>query len=440
MTLRPRHAFAVLLLLSLALDYYFFAVLIPRARELQSSHHQAGGYGYGNDFYQIWITTRELLEHRTDPYTPGMQQRIEIGLYGRPLDRRQKADAIVPYRGYSYPLIANVVAAPLGLLSFQGVQVILSLLLPCSVLASLLLWCLVFQLHPSLAEFAVIGVLSLSALPVLEGIYALQPTLLSAALIAASVLLLQKSRLAWAGVVLAIGWAKPQLIIVLAAWLALWAVSDWTQRKAFLIAFAITSATLFAISEAWLPGWWREWLSSLSAYRQVNSPPLLQLVLGNAIGQIAAVCAFGILIVAAIRWRRERAEARAFVLATVLVLATTVVTISSSIAVYDQFLLLPAVSVLWVERGSLLDHRLTRFVIILTAVAFLWPWIAAPMVSFIHLIALPSISARIILLPLVMASSFPLLLMVALAMVMARRLRRGAAETSTVASHEVSLH
>src|SRR5215469_8708833 len=174
MTLRPRHAFAVLLLLSVALDYYFFAVLIPRTRELQASHNQAGGYSYGNDFYQIWITTQELLEHRTDPYTADMQERIEIGLYGRPLDRSQKADAIVPYRGYSYPLTANVLAAPLGFLSFRGVQVILSLLLPCCVVATLLLWCSVFELHLPFTEFTGIAAVTLSALPVLEGIYALQ--------------------------------------------------------------------------------------------------------------------------------------------------------------------------------------------------------------------------------------------------------------------------
>lgn len=435
MKLRPRHPLALLLLLALGMEYYFFAVLIPRTRELQYLHNQAGGYSYGNDFFQIWVTTRDLLEHRTDPYTPAMQQRIEIGLYGRTLDRSQKADSIVPYRGYSYPLTANVLAAPLGFLSFRGVQVMLSLLLPWGVIASLFLWCAVFQLRPSTANAVGMCAITLTALPVLEGIYALQPTLISAALLAASVLLLQKGKLAWAGVLLAIGWEKPQLIALVALWIALWTVSDWKRRKVFLIAFAISTSILLGLAEAWLPGWWREWLSSLSAYRLVNSPPLLQLVLGNIIGRVAAACAFGLVIVTAIRWRSERAESRPFLFVTVLALATTVVTISSSIAVYDQFLLMPALLLFCVERQRLLHTRLARFVVLLLIITFAWPWMAAPLVSIGRLLAPASMSARMTLLPLVTASSFPLLVMTALGLLAMQKLRERTAETKLSASN-----
>jgi hypothetical protein len=326
----------------------------------------------------------------------------------------------------------------LGFLSFRGVQMILSVLLPCSVIASFFLWCAVFRVRLSNANAIWICAITLSSLPVLEGIYALQPTLISAALIAASVLVLQNGKLAWAGVLLAIGWEKPQLIILLGLWLLLWTISDWEHRKTFFIAFTISTLLLLALAEAWLPGWWRAWLASLSAYREINSPPLLQLVLGKIIGRVAAVCALGLVIVTAVRWRGERAGSRLFLLVTVLVLSTTVVTISSSIAVYDQFLLLPALLLFWVERQGALRTRLTRFAVLLMIITFAWPWIAAPLVSIGRFIAPARLSARIILLPLVTASSFPLLVMIVLALLAIQKLRARPAETLAPTSGQSS--
>ena len=128
-----KHVLTLCLLSSVCVGYYFFELFLPAAHEGALSRELAGGYEYGNDFYQIWLTTQELLAHRTDPYSPAMQQKIETGLYGRTLDRSARRDAAVPYRGYSYPLQANLLLAPLGLLSFEGVQIVLSVLLPICV-------------------------------------------------------------------------------------------------------------------------------------------------------------------------------------------------------------------------------------------------------------------------------------------------------------------
>src|SRR5437016_3703599 len=141
MPLTEKHVLSLCLLCSFCVGYYFFGLFLPAAHAGAVSRDLAGGYEYGNDFYQIWITTKELLAHPTDPYSPAMQKKIELGLYGRTLDRSARRDATVPYRGYSYPLQANVLLAPLGLLPFDAVQIVLSVLLPICVVVSVICWC-----------------------------------------------------------------------------------------------------------------------------------------------------------------------------------------------------------------------------------------------------------------------------------------------------------
>src|SRR5438270_10399574 len=82
--------------------YYEFALFLPQAAEVNSTRGLANGYSFGNDFYQVWITSGQWLRHRTDPYSPEMTRIIQIGLYGRPLDRARTRDP-VDQRAFPYP-------------------------------------------------------------------------------------------------------------------------------------------------------------------------------------------------------------------------------------------------------------------------------------------------------------------------------------------------
>ena len=410
-----KYAVILCLLCSLCTGYYFFGLLLPAAHAGAVSRELAGGYEYGNDFYQIWITTEELLAHRTDPYSPAMQQKIEIGLYGRTLDRSARRDSAVPYRGDSYPLQANVLLVPLGLLPFDAVQVVLSVLLPICVAVSVICWCRAFGLNLSWYRLASISVIALGTCPVLEGLYALQPTLLVAALIAGSILLLQKNHLISAGILLALGSIKPHLIALLVLWLALWSISDWPRRKTFLISFATISAILLLITQLWVPGWWLEWWHSLSAYRQVNTPPLVGLVLGTKLAYLVSLLLLISGAVAAVRFRRAEADSSSFLMVCAFLLAVTVVLGSSSIAVYDQFLLLPAILWLWCERRTILRAGWpVRVVTLLGIGAFLWPWVMASLLAIASPVLPWPRSFRAVLVPLATAASFPLVLLVLL--------------------------
>ena len=405
-----KHVLSLCLLCSFCVGYYFFGLFLPAAQEGAVSRQLAGGYEYGNDFYQIWLTTKELLTHRTDPYSPAMQQKIETGLYGRTLDRAARRDAAVPYRGYSYPLQANVLLAPLGFLSFEGVQIVLSVLLPLCVAVSVVCWCRAFGMNLSWYTLASLIVIALGSYPVLEGIYALQPTLMVAALTAVAMLLLRRNRLLVAGIVLALGAVKPHLIAPLALWLAVWSISDWSRRKTFLISFAVASTALLLATQIWVPGWWLGWWHSLSTYRQMNTPPLLRLVLGTTAGYVAGFLLVLFGLVAAVRFRRVEADSSLFLLVSAFVLAITVVVGSSSIAVYDQFLLFPTILWLWCERRDILRSGWpVRLITLLAMGTFLWTWATASLLTISSPALSWSRSFRAVLLPLATAASFPLI-------------------------------
>lgn len=427
MARREKFALSLCVLLSLCTSYYFFALLLPVSRASMEARNLGGGVGYGNDFYQIWATSRHLLARDADPYGPEMQREIEIGLYGRTLDRANRGDASVPYRGYSYPVQANLLTQPLGYLTFRGVQWTLSFLLPVCVVASVIFWTSAFGQDFAGWTRAGLCVIVLGSLPVLEGIYALQPTLMVSAIIGGTVVLVQKNRMAWAGFLLALGAIKPHLIALFALWLMVWAIGDWSRRRGFLVAFVSTSAVLLGLTQLWYPEWWLGWLHSLPAYRQVNTPPLAQFIFGKVAGAVVEVGC--IALGASAAWRRRRAEANSseFLLVSSYLLATSVIATSSGVAVYDQFLLLPGVLWLWSERHLLLrSERLVRVIVLILLVTFVWPWITSALFTVLSFFLPWARSYRAVLFPLATAATFPIAMLATLTIFVWRTLLRSA--------------
>jgi hypothetical protein len=407
MPTRPTLALATCLLIALGTGYYFFGLLIPASRAASVARGLAGGYGFGNDLYPVWLTSREL-PHGIEPYGPTTERRVEIGLYGRPLDRSKPADAAINYRGFSYPIYTDILAAPLAALSFHGVQIALSILLPLLTAVGVACWYYALSLEISPVWLGCAILLTLGNCPVLEGIYALQPTLVVAALIAGAMAALRSERLVLAGILLALGSIKPHLILLLMLWLLVWTLSDWRQRRNLIISFAACMGILLLASQFVLPGWWWSWWHNLPVYRQYTPPPLAELVLGRVLGRLLALAMLGLAALAAVRWRRATADSPNFQLMSGFVLLVTVIVLSSAIAVYDQILLLPALLWLYSHReGILRANRPVRVVTLLMLAALFWPWItattitiASPLLSWVR-------SSRAILLPLITAASFP---------------------------------
>src|ERR1700756_1774860 len=222
MSSRLNRVLTVCVLLSGALGYYFFAVLVQNSRHPMATRNLAAGYGYGNDLYPIWMTTREMVAHKTNPYSAAMEHPIETGLYGRPLDRQNPSDATVNYRGFSYPLYTDILAVPLALLPFRALQIAMSVLLPLIVGVGVARWCTALGVVLSPLPRACLLLVILCSCQVLEGIYALQPTLIVATLLAGVAAGLRQDRLITAGILLAIASMKPHLVVLPLLWLVVW--------------------------------------------------------------------------------------------------------------------------------------------------------------------------------------------------------------------------
>jgi Glycosyltransferase family 87 len=432
MSFPPKRTLPVLILLALGMAYYFFGLLLPQVRAGMRLQNRAGGYFCGNDLYPIWFTTGELLAHGTNPYTPNMEHRIETGLYARPLDRSKSIDAGVNFRGFSYPLYTDVLAIPLSLVSFRTVQISLIALFPILIILSVRWWAVGMGASFSRVELIGAALLTLFSVQVLEGLWALQPTILVGVILASAAAALRQSHLVTAGIAIALCSIKPQLIALVALWLLVWTCSDWIHRQRLVFALTLSGIVLLVLAEIWLPRWWMGWWHQLPNYRLYDSPALAELIFGKLIGHLLGLGIVALGAIAALRWRRSAADSAQFSLLIAFLLATSVVFISSSIAVYDQFLLLPAALQVWVNRQTILRNRIARFTTILLGGAFFWPWIAAPVVAIIHAIAPSLVSSRIVILPLITAGSFPLLLLAVMCILVLLSLRETKAERNPV--------
>ena len=339
--------------------FYVQRVLVPYQRADAAAH----GRPRGNlsDLYPRWLGARELLLHHRDPYSPEVTREIQIGYYGRPLDR-DRADDPKDQQGFAYPVHVVFLLAPTIGLPFPVAQTGFRWLLVILTLASVFLWLRVLRWQPPVAVTAILIVLTFGSYAVVQGIKLQQLTLVVSALLAGCAASLVAGYFALAGFLLALATIKPQLALPVAGWLVLWAVSDWRRRQTFFWSFAMTAAIFLAASEYVLPGWIGQFRDAVAAYRQYTggAGSLLDVLATPALGKILAAVAVIAVAVTGWRFRFAAHDSVAFSTMLALVLAVTLV-IVPSFAPYNQVLLLPAVFLIatsWKELWS--RNRLTR--------------------------------------------------------------------------------
>lgn len=398
------------MVLVLGMGYYYFALLLPRVHELRAAQQLGRGFSYGADLYPLWLSGRELLLKRTDPYTLEMTRKIQVGLYGRVLDAHHRGDPPETYRTFSYPLYADVLALPLLPFRFRVVQILLTGVLPLLAGAMVVATIKALDLGWSWRGVTVAVLLCLCSYPVLEAVYAQQPALLVGASLCALALALVRKRLWLAGGLLAVATVKPQMVLLLAVWLIVWSVFGWRTHKQLLIAFIITLGLLLGISEWMLPGWWREWWHVLVGYRQYTIPPLAVLLLGKRLGIMVEGALLAVATIVGWRARRESVAGGGFWVAASVILTVTVLTLPTGDAVYDQLALLLPIFVLFSQRSEILNgSRPVRLLAIVSVIAFMWQFILGSVISVGALLGSGwTRSNSVLLLPVRMASSLPI--------------------------------
>jgi len=83
-----------------------------RVLEIRAAKGLGNGYSFGDDFYPIWLTSREALGWHRDPYSVEMTREIQTGLFGRPLDAHIPTDPPTDYRTFAYPAFTNLIFWP----------------------------------------------------------------------------------------------------------------------------------------------------------------------------------------------------------------------------------------------------------------------------------------------------------------------------------------
>lgn len=382
-----------------------------------------------SDLYPRWLGARELLLHHRDPYGADLTREIQAGYYGRILDPNRAADPKDQQR-FAYPVYVVFLLAPLVKLPYSVVQPAFLWLLVLLTVQSVFWWLRALNWRTSGANLLIIVLLTLGSFPAVQGLKLQQLTLLVAPLLALGAVLLTSEQLAAAGVVLAVVTIKPQLTGLLAAWLALWALSDLRRRWRFLAGFALTLAALFAGSELLLPGWFPRFLVGLAAYRQYTggANSCLDVLVTPAVGHWLSVVV--ILATAVFCWRTRKfpSDSREFALATAMVLAITVVVVPM-VAPYNQLLLLPAIFLILRDWKSLYRSHGARLLTMVAVLTLVWPWLTAVALTVAWFFLRPEVVQRAWAVPLYTSVGMPLAVVTLLTPLLLARGNQGGVTT-----------
>jgi Glycosyltransferase family 87 len=405
--------------------YYHQGLFMPRVVAVRVARGLGNGYSFGNDFYQVWLTSQELLRHHRDPYSVEMTREIQVGLYGRPLDASRPGDP-VDRRVFPYPAFAELLFWPAAEISFPPVRVGVLCLLIVATCASVLFWLRAFDWQPGWIWTVVLILLVLCSYPALEGLFAGQLGLLVAFLLAASMLALRRQKFLLAGVLMAITTIKPQMTALAILYLLFWTWTRWRDRKFFGVGLFSTLALLLAGSVAVLPNWIQNWVHTILAYRHYTRPPLVTEVLTSSLGPTLsepvtlALTAASVIGAVILSWRNRDAEFGSFRfwLTLSLLLSITAVVLLPGQAVYDHLILLPGILFLVRYRDRLRHAGLaSRILVGVGAVFLFWPWITAFALIVLRPIVSPSVfdSTAIFAIPIRNAASLPFAVLALLA-------------------------
>jgi hypothetical protein len=365
--------------------YYDLRLFMPRSLALSTTQGLGNGYAFGGDFYPVWLTSREWLRERRDPYSAEMTLQIQSGVFGRPLDPHIPTDP-TDLRMFAHPAFTVLLFWPAAELPFAAARIVLAVLLAAMTLASVLLWMRALSWRIRWNWMAVIVLLTLCSYPALEGLYVGQLGLLVAFLLAASLLALQGRRFLLAGTLMALTTIKPQVTVLAILYLLLWSVYDWRVRGRFCVGLFSTLTLLIGASLAVMPHWIQSWTHTILAYRHYTRPPLVTEVLTAPLGlrlsgpATFVLTAASIIVAAVLAWRNRAAAYGSFAFWTTLtlLLSITTITILPGQAVYDHLILLPGILLLTRYRSELRDAGpVPRALLAIGALVLFWPWIAA---------------------------------------------------------------
>ncbi len=331
---------------------------------------------YFSDLYAPWWGAHELLLHGRSPYSPAIAHEIQTVIYGAPVESSPDDPSGIA-GGFAYPPYAALLLWPTVHLPFPVAQKVFFCTSVLVMLLSLTLWLRVLHFRPPPLQRLAIALLVLGSFPALQAIKLQNMSLIAAALIAITLSLLSADYLILAGIFLAASSFKPQFVVVLIPWLALWTAADWRRRRSAAWSFLITMLALAVVSEWLVRGWVPSFLNVVRAYGHYTyGHSLLDVWFTSAFGHVASAVLLLATLVLCWPYRTQSADSPGFFVVSSLLLAANVVVIPT-LAPHAQLLLLPGFLCL---LSRPVPHRpansLARRLRFAAWILLAWPWIA----------------------------------------------------------------
>jgi hypothetical protein len=417
----PALALALACIGAASMVYYHLGLFIPRVLQVRSSIGLGNGYSFGDDFYPVWLTVRESRAGDRDLYSYGMTRKIQTGIFGRPLDPRNKFDPSIDYRQYAYPAFTDLLLWPSALLDFPRLRILLALLLPTVMAISIWMWlkALNWDLHPM--WIAVLITLTLGTYQLLEAFFALQPGIFVAFFLSGSALAIRKNRLMLAGALSALTLFKPQVTALAIVYLVLWSLSDRRRARFWQGLLAVILAMMTGSLLMW-PHWIAEWIRVLLGYHSYALPPLINVLLGSAVPKYTAPLVIAVILAVALfiawEYRRAAQDSTPFWFTLSLLLAITTITLLPGQAIYDHGILIPGILLILRSRRELTHAGpIARALLLAGVLVVIWPWVSAFVLLVLHRWLLPETfyAVRIFALPMRTAASLPFAVLALLA-------------------------
>ena len=350
---------------------YADRVLIPHQKADAAAHDRPRGNL--SDLYPRWLGAKELLLLGRDPYSPEVTREIQTGYYGRPLDASRPADPI-DQQAFAYPVYVVFYLSPTVRFDFGIVQRTFFWVLVGITAASALLWLRMLNWTVAASVQVAMVALTLGSLAVLQGVKLQQLTLLVAAMCAGAMALLVADCPVGGGILLALATIKPQLVLPLLLWLALWTLSDLKRRYRWAVAFLLAMTVLCTTSEWLLPHWIGRFWHAVGQYWQyAQAVPMLEAILSRPWGRFLEVLIAGVTVAICFKRRKEPADSDGFRSTSCLVLALTVFAVPT-FSLYNQVLLLPAILLIVRDRRTIWEGTfVSRALLIMVGVLLAWP-------------------------------------------------------------------
>jgi hypothetical protein len=357
---------------------WFYTNDVLRQHQIAEAAEHNRPRGNLSDLYPRWLGARELILRARNPYGADITREIQTGYYGRPIDPALSNDP-KDQQAFAYPVYVVFVLAPTVELPFGVVQRGFWWLLVIVTAASVLLWLRALGWRISVSAAVLWIVLTLGSFPAIQGLKLQQLTLLVAGLLAGALSAVAGGYFFLAGVLLAVAAIKPQLVVLMAAVLCIWTLGNWRERQRLLWGLGWTMLLMILAGEILLPGWISKFRAASAAYWRYTGGgrSVLDVQLGPTLGRIVSVILVAVLIYFAWRLRRVPVQSLDFGWLLALTMATTLMVIPM-FAPYNQLLLIPVFMVVVREIRRLWEAgRLSRLLVVLTALSVFWPWVAA---------------------------------------------------------------